>query len=183
MAPENNSFRENCLALESSLFQLSPCSPNLLASVALTLPLPQEFFLFCRFPWDARRKGRFLGLCGPLCPCAWLVDSGFSLNTTEVSIPVSPCEKTGGVDNWKGIGIRNNEYYYKSRSTDCSRKDIWQPNLTTFPLSTSCSGPDLWLFSATFVKLCRRPREQPSSACSVPWAISPAIATPAAITR
>src|SRR5437879_1520893 len=63
-------------------FQLSPCSPNLLASVALTLPLPQEFFLFCRFPWDARRKGRFLGLCGPLCPCAWLVDSGFSLNTS-----------------------------------------------------------------------------------------------------
>src|SRR5437879_4204324 len=52
------------------------------ASVALTLPLPQEFFLFCRFPWDARRKGRFLGLCGPLCPCAWLVDSGFSLNTS-----------------------------------------------------------------------------------------------------
>src|SRR5437870_1344820 len=53
----------------------------------------------------------------------------------------------------------------------------------SLPLSTSCSGPDLWLFSATFVKLCRRPREQPSSACSVPWAISPAIATPAAITR
>src|SRR5947207_15974547 len=70
-------------ALPISLFQLSPCSPNLLASVALTLPLPQEFFLFCRFPWDARRKGRFLGLCGPLCPCAWLVDSGFSLNRSE----------------------------------------------------------------------------------------------------
>src|SRR5437667_4840091 len=123
------------------------------------------------------KKADLSAFPGPCAPCAWLVDSGFSLNA---SVRLG---ETGGVDNWKGIGIRNNEYYYKSRSTDCSRRDIWQPNLTTFPLSTSCSGPDLWLFSATFVKLCRRPRERPSSACSVPWAISPATATPAAITR
>src|SRR5207253_39786 len=46
-------------------------------------------------------------------------------------------------------------YYYKSRSTDCSRKDIWQPNLTTFPLSTSCSGRDLSL-STSFTKVAEK---------------------------
>jgi hypothetical protein len=37
------------------LFQLSPCSPNALASVALTLPLPTDVFPLLLVSVDARK--------------------------------------------------------------------------------------------------------------------------------